>query len=256
MTQPRMPSKLSDSSHKAINMYALAASAAGVGILSLAQPAQAEIVYTKTHQLILLNTTYNLDLNHDGVTDFAISNGGCITGTTNCETAVSALYAIPVAGNSVEGRSRFGANNAYALPLGARIGPTQPFLTTKALMVFDISSVCHPSSQGTFWCGARNKYLGLRFEIGGETHYGWARLSTGANGHRLEALLTGYAYETIPNKPIMAGVIATPDDVETSSSTPLSKPATLGVLALGAPGLPIWRRKESFLTCGRGQAIL
>ncbi len=42
-SQPRTPSRLSDSLHHRLNMYALAASAAGVGVLALAQPAEAEI---------------------------------------------------------------------------------------------------------------------------------------------------------------------------------------------------------------------
>jgi hypothetical protein len=41
-------------------LYALAASAAGVGVLVLAQPAEAKIIYTKAHHLIPPNTHYNL----------------------------------------------------------------------------------------------------------------------------------------------------------------------------------------------------
>ena len=43
---PRMTAKLSESVHHQLNMYALAAGAAGVGVLALAQPVAAEIVYT------------------------------------------------------------------------------------------------------------------------------------------------------------------------------------------------------------------
>jgi hypothetical protein len=42
----RVLSNLSDSVHLRLNMYALAASAAGVGALALARPCEAEIVYT------------------------------------------------------------------------------------------------------------------------------------------------------------------------------------------------------------------
>jgi hypothetical protein len=60
------------------------------------------------------------------------------------------------------------------------------------------------------------------------------------------ATLTGYAYETIPGKAIIAGATKGPEDAEPtatlSSHTP--EPVTLGVLALGAPGLSIWRRDE------------
>ncbi len=47
--RPRTTSKLSDSVHHRLNMYAFAASAAGVGMLALALPAQAKVVYTKAY---------------------------------------------------------------------------------------------------------------------------------------------------------------------------------------------------------------
>jgi hypothetical protein len=68
----RTPSDLSDSVHQRLNMYVLAASAAGVGILALAQPSEAKIVYTKTRRVIGTNGIYPLDLNHDGIIDFVI----------------------------------------------------------------------------------------------------------------------------------------------------------------------------------------
>ena len=71
---PRTPSKLSDLANHRLNMYVLAASAAGVGIIALTPPLEAKIVFTKAHHPIPRNTTYNLDLNHDRITDFTISN--------------------------------------------------------------------------------------------------------------------------------------------------------------------------------------
>jgi hypothetical protein len=59
---------------KQVNLYALAAGAAGVGVMALAEPAEAEIVYTPTHVNIAPNRTVGLDLNHDGSVDFTIRN--------------------------------------------------------------------------------------------------------------------------------------------------------------------------------------
>jgi hypothetical protein len=50
------------------------------------------------------------------------------------------------------------------------------------------------------WVNVANRYLGLKFLIKGKIHYGWARLSVKVQGHAITATLTGYAYETIPNK--------------------------------------------------------
>jgi hypothetical protein len=70
--------------------------------------------------------------------------------------------------------------------------------------------------------------------------------------HTVTGLLTGYAYETIPNKPIVTGKTKGPDEdsrLEPPSSVTLtaatSKPATLGMLAMGARGLSIWRREDA-----------
>jgi hypothetical protein len=61
-----------------------------------------------------------------------------------------------------------------------------------------------------------------------------------------EVSLTGYAYETIPGKGIIAGKTKGPDDAEpTASDMHTTEQAMLGALALGAPGLSIWRREQS-----------
>jgi hypothetical protein len=41
---PRKTTRVSDSLHRQLNMYALAASAAGVSLLALAAPSEAEII--------------------------------------------------------------------------------------------------------------------------------------------------------------------------------------------------------------------
>ncbi len=75
------------------------------------------------------------------------------------------------------------------------------------------------------------RYLGLKFQIKGETHYGWARLNVSVRaqgGVNITATLTGYAYETIANKAIIAGKTKGEDE---------SQGATLGALAAGAAAL-------------------
>jgi hypothetical protein len=52
----------------------------------------------------------------------------------------------------------------------------------------------------------------LRFRIDGKTHFGWARFTIKAQARGVVATLTGYAYETVPNKPIIAGKTKGSDD--------------------------------------------
>ena len=100
--------------------------------------------------------------------------------------------------------------------------------------------------------------MGLKFVVGGEVHYGWARLSVTLGHNRqlddVVGTLTGYAYETVPDKPIIAGRITGPDVITVAPETgeitppapliaPASAPATLGALANGAITLDLWRRE-------------
>jgi hypothetical protein len=61
------------------------------------------------------------------------------------------------------------------------------------------------------WRNVNNRYLGIRFQVNGQFHYGWARLNVRSRlrnfplSCNIFATLTGYAYETVPNRPIIAG---------------------------------------------------
>lgn len=52
------------------------------------------------------------------------------------------------------------------------------------------------------WSGKNDKYLGLRINIKGQNHYGWARMEvTNYN----QWAIKDYAYNASPDKPILAG---------------------------------------------------
>jgi hypothetical protein len=247
---PRTPSRLSDSLLHNINVYALTASATGVSLLALARPVEAKIVYTKTHQVIGSNGIYPLDLKHDGTIDFLIQER---IYSTFAASQPSALWVKEAFRNAVEGSHYLAA----ALSKGSHIGPRQGFISSKGslgevMIEFGCADTC--STRG-HWLNVKNRYLGLKFQISGKTHFGWARLSVEVENGKITATLTGYAYETVANKGIDAGQTqgaadgdsASPDLQEAGTSGPVSAshsvtPASLGVLALGTPGIPLWRR--------------
>jgi len=217
---PRTASRMSATIRCLLNSYALAASAAGVGVLALALPAEAKIVYTKTYLVIAGAERYNLDLNHDKITDFSVVNFF----TTTCpDSCVQVLYLKPAAGNSQVGSIKSFLHFAAAMKEGSVIGPKAHFLAGSAIMREAFST---QPSVGP-WNNVKNRYLGFKFQIKGKTHYGWARLNvTGSGLGTIVATMTGYAYETIPNKAIVAGKTkGTEDSVDQF--------ATLGGLALG-----------------------
>jgi hypothetical protein len=74
--------------------------------------------------------------------------------------------------------------------------------------------------------------LGVKFSTKGKTHYGWVRLSVSLPP-RIHALITGYACETIPNMPIVAGRTKVSDEIGLEpGATVAPQPVTLGLLAL------------------------
>jgi hypothetical protein len=237
----RQPATLSGSMCRNLSLYALAAGAAGVELLALAQPSDAEVVFTPAHQVIGRNQAYAIDLNHDGITDFAIRNGVSVrSGYEHFD-----LTAVPAGAGSIV-RTTISSFAAAALKKGTSIGPANSFLPLPlAMAVYDI--VAYGA-----WLNVSKEYLGLCFRIGGIPHYGWARLSVRWNGGRLiVAELSGYAYETDPNKRIIAGDTGGALDNEeqakpisgNSFPQPKAQPVgTLAALSLGAPGLTIWRR--------------
>jgi hypothetical protein len=219
------------------NLAAYIAAAGAAGVALVATPAaEAKIVYTpaNTH---LYNGTFPIDLNNDGVADISLI--AAFQGYSFYQTF---LHVSPAAGNAVAGV----AAGAADLPSGARIGPNAAFDT--AVQLIESRSRCHGSYCYTgAWGNGAKGYLGIKFQINGQTHYGWVRLSIG----RLPATLTGFAYETIPNKPIIAGKtseLATSAKVQPEQlPAPVRGLATLGLLARGANGLSIWRRDDQVL---------
>jgi hypothetical protein len=244
---PRKTAHISDSLHRQLNMYALAAGAAGVGTLCFTMPAEARIVYTPAHVSIKANGGwFRIDLNHDGSPDFALRNSSSSFSGRRGLLARESRSANEIwMTNTVCAGSP--DSGAAPLPKGKRIGPKGEFKHgrgTFANMAYaGKATVCGP------WARQSNlqAYMGLKFTINGKIHFGWARVKVDTLQFPFFSVtLTGYAYETIPGKAIIAGATKGPDDVEPtaafSSHTP--EPATLGALALGAPGLSIWRRDE------------
>jgi hypothetical protein len=255
----RRTTQLSDSMHSRLNMYALAATAAGVASLALPQAVEAKIVYHAAH--VTLDGPYPLDVNQDGIPDFLLSCQPFVRSEHVGFLNVSVTYN--------------GANNVlvsqsqHRLPRDLKAGfvigpwarsrfshkdPTMAFIYTYGGKVVDYGGLWANGGKGV-----KDRYLGLVFAINGRFHYGWARFNVSFPNQTLKATLTGYAYETIPGKAIVAGETKGPEQISSieypgpsTLAAPADEPATLGLLALGASGLSIWRRKESVSAAPEG----
>lgn len=230
--------KISDSLNRRLNTYAQVASAAGVSVLALATASEAKVIYTETFQVTHSGFPLYIDLNHDGIKDFIVRTT-FYQGSSGLEVGLSAAgYRNAnnrVAGGRFSTGSGYFVSAAYALRAGARIGPDGNFSAPAPFMAVELfKGFGSTYSDLGAWVGqgegAKNRYLGFKFVIRGQVHYGWARFSVTLEHQRqfddVSGTLTGYAYETVPGKPIIAGQITGPDVITV-------QPETLGGLAFG-----------------------
>lgn len=194
----KRPARVSPNLQHQLNLYVLAASAAGAGMLVLPGQAEARIVYTAVHKTVRLNHALPIDLNHDGIHDFGVLN------LTHNSTSPFGDYlaAEPLnSGNQMMVQRSLRGYAASALPAKFTVGPSaKNFRSGRDLMAYYSTT---PRSGGP-WKNVSKRYLGMKFRIKGKVHYGWARLNVMVTD-QVNATLTGYAYETVSGKAIVTG---------------------------------------------------
>jgi hypothetical protein len=274
----RKPATLNTNLNKALISYVAAACAASGAILAEAMPAEGEIIYTPTNTPILAGSPVSLDLNHDGMTDFVLSmfapgnKVNALARHPSCTVCTfgshGSLKVSPEqAGNAIWGVSSSVYQHASqsqrrkrqqkkpntvkeaAAPVAwgevVGNGPERSF-QSQALPMDSSNSFYYFGGGGTInsfgaWGKGRRftgPYLGFKFLIDGEIHYGWARVNVHADFLNLSATLTGYAYETVANRPILTGFthgsVEASSDVSQEAQPPVA--GSLGQLAAGASG--------------------
>lgn len=235
--------------------------AAGAGLATFAMPAEAEIIYTPSNTPMVINGQNHglgltqLDLNNDGTPDFAFGLSTTIRFTSIGYTSRFKFLlrvAPDQAGNQVVQGQQPGT--AAAIAAGRKIGSSQKFGANGYLVhqVYNVNSKSKNLSSGS-WHNIEFAYVGLKITIDGQVHYGWARIKFPyPYGYGFPSIY-GYAYESIPNQPIIAGqtsgtyVGSAGQDSAASEATaekgagPANIPATLGMMAAGARGIGLWR---------------
>jgi hypothetical protein len=214
-------------------------------------------VYTPAN-VELSGRPFPLDLNHDGKVDFFLwhyflhtSTRGqallaCHAPVSNGSRTVCVSSVSSIATNALNAIRMTDQGFGAVLRRGAKIQHGDRFRNKRAV---DMGGVKFDFSSHTFWSGpwmnegkgVKNRYLGIRFQIGRNFHFGWARITVATQGKNFTATLTGYAYETIPGKTILAGQTKG-SDVNTVNA------ASLGHLAAGASAIPAWRVGQTAAT--------
>jgi hypothetical protein len=183
----------------------------------------AKIIYTDVSpDSAILSTTdsFNLDLNNDGITDFVFKRttyGGECGGDDLF--GYGYRYYINLSVVPANGKNEVMTNGDYALALDSATAIIADSIWTtvsQTLINGMVSALgrCNglPAYPSGNWISVSERYLGLKFIKDNNTYYGWARLSSSyarklpgvfiIGGH---LTLKDYAYNSIPNQPILAG---------------------------------------------------
>jgi hypothetical protein len=187
--------KKSNNLTKRLTQYgALTAAIAGIA------DANGQIIYTDiTPDEGGAGVQYLLDMDNDGTDDFSIRHFSA----SSFGGAVNNLFTAPNSSNGGILGIDSSFDYPFALDAGATIssGQTSWLPGNNYYKTMNYNSCNYYSSQ---WCGVTDKYLGLRFQIAGATHYGWARLDVNQDSGS-GWLIKDYAYNSVAGEAINAG---------------------------------------------------
>ncbi len=187
-----------------------------VTLMMFSVSANAQIIYTDVNPDLTItqnsagSTSHNLDINNDGITDATMT--ASLTSSSNKAVKVS-----PSAGSQVP---MYGAILlAKALNYNAIIGTVSPSGTSwqnaqnAVLRQIPLSnSGCPRGCSGGGnpipfgdWSDSTDRYLPIRFSVGGDWYYGWVRVSVVSLNPGISFTIKDYAYNSLPNQQILAG---------------------------------------------------
>jgi len=210
-------------------LYVFAAGAT----LACAVPSQAEVVFTPSNAVFRGLGKFDIDIDNDGTSDFTLLTEMKHYSTYSLVPDLFA-YGNPPSHQIITGRVGFwGVGDALALPKNTRIGPGQRFRAF-ALM--------ETPFYGGYW-HVNSRCLGVRFLINGEVHYGWIGFRE-VRPIPVAVRLYGWAYESVPDKEILAGDTGS----GTGTSAPLdssASPTSLEILAAGQAAIDQRRKRNT-----------
>jgi hypothetical protein len=177
---------------------AIAVGALQTSLLAFAPHAAAEVIYTPVNVTISGKGSIKINLNHDGITEFVIRSASLATVCGNRGGLIGSTKITPSTGDGVVvSHLDFAAVLGSGVPIDARA----TFYNARTVVTqFFICSFGNQHIAG---------YLGLEFQIKGQTHYGWAQVGIDAHydfrRNSMHTRLIGFAYETIPGQAIKTG---------------------------------------------------
>ena len=145
---------------------------------------------------------YFLDIDNDGTNDFRIYHNGSLS------ISAAILISPLTASNEVLGSGSSGSvtyaypfvlNSGDIISSGGSTWNNQGF-GTSSFQSLNYGSSCSIGN----WCGVTDGFIGLRFNIGGNIHYGWARLDVPTDNN-MAWTIKDMAYNEVADQSIVAG---------------------------------------------------
>lgn len=187
------------------NAKKLAAYSAMAGaFVAVASNADAQVTYVDiTDEEVEIGEIYLMDLDGDGEDDFlfqATSSGSAWTFARVFGSVTSSAYAFGNSTNRVVGYAGAILPYGSALETDDPIDGDQDFAST--YNVAFLASIYSGNTYGPF-ADVDDKFLGVRFDIGGDVHYGWIRMD--ATVDPVSMTIKDYAYNATAEAGILAG---------------------------------------------------
>jgi hypothetical protein len=193
---------------KSVQNKLKAYTAAAGSLAAFAGTADAQIIYTDITPDVVLtgnNSSYSLDMDNNSTTEMNFYSYVGLDSLGNPEIYIQGLELYTPNTNAIIGALYAQSYPLpYALTAGAPINAANPNWRDATVNggAQYISVLAYGNPYGYF-LGQNDRYLGVRFNINNQLHYGWVRLSCSATGGILT--IKDYAYNTQVGDSINAG---------------------------------------------------
>jgi hypothetical protein len=161
---------------------------------------------------------FYLDIDNDTIEDFLVSASSAnvyllSSGGESIQYNIKGIFAYPLSSNAVAGNAGEIPGFQYPdmLGTGALVNSAlnfqnEAFQSLAYSFILEGASGPFPIIQEGEWLGgATDKFLGLRFEKDGNTHYGWLRMDVAADNSSFT--IKDYAYDATPGAGITTDII-------------------------------------------------
>jgi hypothetical protein len=186
----------------------------------------AQIVYQDINPDVVVNIAnpnYALDFNNDAIPDvgFGVAQISGSTSYSGIQFTYQGTYAgVSAGGGGVQvtptgsATSTMSSNiaplNNGALVSGAAMFSSGGILAGDITITIPLLGQTYPYQLGE-WLGVTDKFLGVKFTAGVNTHFGWVRLDVSAGADVIT--IKDYAFNATPNAPINAGQMVSLDGI-------------------------------------------